>query len=138
ADDFATHVDQRTAGVSGVNGRVRLDERLELPGRIDIAATSGNDSSRHGVLESEGAAHGQHPVAYAHGVRITQSGGDKRLLLGRLNLDYSQIGFAVDADDFCVVLDAHRIILEPHANPVCTIHNVEIRDDIAIGIEDDA
>ena len=38
ADDLAIHVDQRTAGVAGVDGRIGLNERLELALRNDVTA----------------------------------------------------------------------------------------------------
>ena len=65
ADDFAVHVEQRSAGVAGIDGGVGLDEVLELAGDagLDGAIFGGDDAGGNGLREGKGAADGFNPVA---------------------------------------------------------------------------
>ena len=68
-DYFAGHVDERAAGVAGVDSGVGLDEALELV--ADVGAVFGAyDSGGDCGIEAEGAADGQDPVANLHSVGI--------------------------------------------------------------------
>src|SRR5271165_3559428 len=136
ADHLAIHVDQRAARVAGVNGGVGLDERLELAPGDDVASLGGDDAGGHGFLETEGAAHGEHPVAHFHGVRVAQLGGRQRLL--GVNLDDRQIGFLVHADHDSVIGHGGGIVHQLHADAIGLLHHVVVGDDVTLGIDDDA
>jgi hypothetical protein len=103
ADDLAGHIDQRAAGVAGVDGGVGLDELLELVGRavgaglVDGAVLGGDDAGGDGLGEGEGAADGEDPVADLGAVGVAELDGGQRL--GRVDLDDGDVGLGVDADD---------------------------------------
>ncbi len=86
ADDLASHVDERAAGVAGIDGGIGLDEALELVGDavgagfIDLAVLGGDDAGRDGLVEAEGAADSEYPVANLGAVRVAElDGGERRL-----------------------------------------------------------
>src|SRR5580658_5243902 len=74
ADHFAVHVQQRAAGVAGIDGSIRLDKVLELPGRtlVDGAVLGRDDAGRNRLRKGEGAADGFHPVAHLRHVRVAE------------------------------------------------------------------
>ena len=88
ADDFAVHVEQRAAGVAGIDGCVGLDEVLELAGDagLDGAVFGGDNAGGDGLREGEGAADGFNPVADLG-------------LIGVAQLDRGQRRVGVDLDD---------------------------------------
>ena len=61
-------IDERAAGVAGIDGGVGLDEGLELASGDDVAALGADDSGGDGGLEAEGAADGEDPVTDLHAV----------------------------------------------------------------------
>src|SRR5205085_4103098 len=62
ADDLTGRVDQRPAGVAGVDGGVGLDHAGEV---VDRAVEGGDDAARHGGVtpQPEGVADGDDVVA---------------------------------------------------------------------------
>ena len=54
-----------------------------------------------------------------------------------VNLDHRQVGFLIAADDFGIVLNSGRIVLQPHLHAVGFLHHVPIGDDEALGINQD-
>ena len=136
ADHFAVHIDQRSAGVAGIDGGIGLNEGLELPAGNDVASLGRNDSCGYRLRQSERTAHGQNPVAYLHAVGVAHLGGGQRAI--HVNLDHGKIGFLIGADDFGVVLHARRIILKPHANAVGFLDHMPVGDDVSLGIDNHA
>src|SRR5260221_7273017 len=100
ADHFSGQIDQRAAGVAGVNRRVGLQESLELvSGAADARAIFRADGSRGDrSLQSEGTADGQHPIADLHAVGVAELG--RRQVLVGFNLDDRQVGIFINADNF--------------------------------------
>ena len=66
ADHLAREVEQRAARVAGVDGGVGLDEVVVAALRRCCAVLGAHDAGGHGVLEAEGVADRDHPVARAH------------------------------------------------------------------------
>ena len=99
ADYFAVHVQQRAAGVAGIDGRVGLDEVLELAARagLDGAVLGGDDAGGHGLRQRKRAADGFNPVAHLRVVGVAQLHGGQGGV--GIDLDHGQIGCLVDADD---------------------------------------
>jgi hypothetical protein len=63
ADHLAVEVEQRPAGVAGIDGDVGLDEgHIVLGGQV--AALGADDAGRGRVLEAERRADGEHPFAH--------------------------------------------------------------------------
>ena len=96
ADQFAANIDQCTAGVSGIDGRVRLDvvfERLQ----INFAATRGaDDALRNRFAQAVGIADREHDVADPQLAGTAQRNRRNR---PHVDLEQGQIGFGIDADD---------------------------------------
>ena len=64
SNQFTFHVQQWTAAVSGINRRVGLDiEHGKIRSRL--AAHGADDSNRHGIVETFGAADREHNLALA-------------------------------------------------------------------------
>jgi hypothetical protein len=57
------HVDQRAAGIAGIDRRIGLDEEL-IVGDADLRARQRRDDAmRHGLADAERIADGEHHVA---------------------------------------------------------------------------
>lgn len=75
ADDAAIDIDERAAGITGINGSVGLDKEVKV-GDIDgIAGDRGDDAIGYGLSESKGVAEGEHDIADLHGVGIAEACG---------------------------------------------------------------
>ncbi len=84
ADQLATHVDQRAAGIAGIDGGIGLDEEAGI-GNADMAAGKrGNDAAGGGLADAERVADGQHQVADLERVGIADGDDRKRLVGGDL------------------------------------------------------
>ena len=95
ADYFAGHVDERAAGIAGVDGGVGLNEALELVADVGTIFRA-DDSGGDGGVQAEGAADGQDPVADLHAVGISEFGYGE-FVVG-FNFYYGQVGVFVEAD----------------------------------------
>ena len=136
ADHFPVHVDQRTAGIAGIDGCVGLNERLELLASDNIASFGGNNAGGDGLLQTEGAADGQHPVADLHTVGIPQLGRLQRMTGAWLDFDDGEVGFTVAANNFAVV--GLRISLQLHSDAIGAFDDVLIGHNIAFGVNNHA
>jgi len=74
-DHFAANIQQRAAAVAGIDGRVGLQEVLEL-GRVarNIALLRADDTRGDGRLEPEWGTDGYGPIAYFNGFRVADLG----------------------------------------------------------------
>ena len=65
-DHLTLHIEQGAAGVSRINRHIGLDKRhVVLIAFIGKTAADGADNtSRHGIIQAEGRADGQHPFAH--------------------------------------------------------------------------
>src|SRR5262245_23128766 len=95
ADHFSPQIEQRSAGIAGIDGDVGLNERnvVLLRQRPPLGT---DDARRHGVLEAEGRADREHPFANLQPVRVAELDGRQS---ARVDLDERHIGAAVGADD---------------------------------------
>ena len=134
-DYLSRHIHQRSARVAWVDGRIGLNESLELTPRHDVTPLRRDDSRRHRFGQTEGTAHRQHPVAHLHAFRITHFGRGQWPV--RIHLDHRQIGFLIGADHLGFVLYAWRIVLKTHPNAVSFLDHVPVGDDVALRIHDD-
>ena len=76
ADDLAARVDERAAGVAGVEGGVGLDDLVHhaAAGGAHAAAEGADDSGGDGELESVGVADGDGELADFEGLRSSEGG----------------------------------------------------------------
>ncbi len=70
ADHLAGHVDQRAAGVAGIDGRIRLNENLRVRARDARAAQRRDDAARHRLADAERIADGEHLISHLDGIGI--------------------------------------------------------------------
>jgi len=133
ADNFAGHIDQRAAGISGVDGGVGLQEALELV--ADVGAIFGaDDSGGDGGVQAEGAAEGEHPVADLYAVRISEL-GDGKIAVG-VDLDHREIGVLVKADYVAIVFGG--IAVEDDLNFGGLVDDVIVGEDETLFVDDHA
>src|SRR5215470_7251731 len=67
ADDFAAQIEERAARIAGIDRRVRLNE-IFVARQIDVLPADPADyPERDRSIKSERIAHGEYPLAYAHG-----------------------------------------------------------------------
>ena len=92
ADHLAAHVDQRAAGVAGIDGDVGLDQRQQIAG---VARLGADDAGRHRALEAERRADRDHPFA---DLELGDVADAHRGQAGRLDLDQRDVGALVGAD----------------------------------------
>src|SRR6476646_9592629 len=72
ADEMPVHVDQRTAGIAGIDCGIGLDEEL-IVGDADLRAREGrDDAARHRLPYAERIADGEHEVAHFESVRVAE------------------------------------------------------------------
>ncbi len=146
ADDLAGHVDERAAGVAGVDGGIGLDEALELrlrdavgAGFIDAAVFGGDDAGGDRLRQRERAADGENPVANLSAVGVAELDGGKRLL--GVDLDDGDIGVLIDPDYggwTAWIAGVIGIAGELDVDLVGLIDDVIVGDDVAAGIDDEA
>ena len=141
ADNLASHVDERTTAVAGIDGRVRLQKTLKcalfnIPaGFPELAAPTSkgaDNTGRHGMVELEGTANGQHPIANLDGIRIPQF--CRRQVLAGVNLDDRQVRPDIGADKFRVILG---LVVQDHLDLVGLIDDVVVGQDVAGPVEDE-
>ncbi len=93
--DLAGGVDQRPAGVAGVDGGVGLDEVLES-GDAEVAAAGGaDDAERDRLTHPEGVADREHHVAHGERFGVPERDGRQRV---EVDLEHRQIALGVGAD----------------------------------------
>ena len=131
---FAARVDQRTAGVAGVDGCVGLDERLNLHlgvEDIDVTRLGGHDTRRDGRSEVERIADGEHPFADTQVIGVAHEDHRQPCLFDFQERD---IRVRVSADQRSRVF---AFVVEDHLNLVSTVDDVVVGDDIAVLGDDD-
>jgi hypothetical protein len=109
-------------------------EIREVVRRGHLAVKRADDPAREGVLEAERAADRDDGVSDQHGVRV---GERKRVELrgGRVDLDHGEVGRGIGADDLGVIVLS---VPEAHGDRGCAVHDVLVRDDVALTVVDEA
>ena len=136
ADQFAVGVEQRAAGVAGVDRGVGLDAVgvfQQRAGRLLVAVRAGDDAVGHGRLkiggQQERIADGEAPVADLHLVAVGHLGGGK--VVAAQQLDQGHVAGRIDADDHRVVQPAvGHAALHVAAGG---LDDVEVRQRVAVG-----
>src|SRR5262249_53163658 len=132
ADDLALQVDQRAAGVAGVDGRVGLDEVL-VHVHVQATALGADDAVGHGAGPAERGADGQDAVADLHGPAVAQFEGGQ-VALG-VDADDGQVGLGVDLD----LLGREPAAVGQHdLDLVGAVDDVVVGQDDALGVDDEA
>ena len=88
ADDLAIDIDQRPAGVAGIDGRVGLQIN-HRSGAVDLALGGADDAHGHRVFKAERAAKCESKLADVHLVGVGQF---ERRQIGSFHLEQGKIG----------------------------------------------
>ena len=129
---LATRIDKRTTRVTGVDGRIGLDETLDrevlgvVRQRTQRACLGTHDTGRDGRLQVVGRTDGQHPLTQTQGIRRAK--GKRRQPLF-VNLQQGDIRGRILADELGIV---GATVVELHAQLRSTIHHMVVRHDVAI------
>ena len=78
ADHLAANIQQRSAAVAGIDGRIGLNEALQLQRTADVAAERAHDPRRHRSFQTKRRADRHRPIAHLHGVRIADGHRNQR------------------------------------------------------------
>ena len=135
AHELAAVVDQGAAGVTGVDGRIHLDEvgveRVARAGLHELVARQGRDDAlRDGLLEAKRAAHGHDPIAHLQGGGVPHLDGRDGVSL-EVRLDHGEVARAVRAHKLGVV----ALAVDGHGDGVGVLDDVVVGDDVALGVQ---
>src|SRR5207253_685939 len=135
ADQLAATVEQRAAGVPGVDRRVGLDHAGERPsvggGRAAIQA--GDDAGRERTLKAERRTDGERGVADLQAVGVAQ-GQRVKLVRRDRDSDHGEVRALVDT---LHLAGRRAAVAEGHADLVGTRYHVRVGEDIALGVDHD-
>ena len=132
ADQFARSIDECTAGVTGIDGGIGLNEAFYRIGRLHGTGFRADDAGSDGGGEAIRIADGEHP--FSDFQFLTATYGDGLQVFG-FDLDQSEIRIFVLSDDTAFEL---AIVIEFYQNLVSIFHNVVVGDDISVGGEDNS
>src|SRR5579872_927967 len=93
-----------------------------------------DDAGGNRRLQSERRPDRYGPIAHLHGVRVTDLGGNQRLV--SLDLDHGEVRIGVGADQLGVIFGSRA--RQTHLNTISLLDHVIVRQDIAIRIDNDA
>lgn len=134
--ELTVRVDERSAGVAGVDGSVGLDEAAGLAGiiRVRIGTVDGtDDAAGDGELEvAERAAEGKDSLS---GMQLAGVAPGDAGEAGRVNLDDSEIGQLVDTDELA---GEDAAIVEGDLDVRGAVDDVAVGDDVAVRGDDDS
>ena len=141
ADEVAVQIDQGASAVARIDCGIGLEKtlhRMDVLGCVgfqeaDVAAFGADDSGCDGRGQIERVADGQHPLADAHVVGVSEGHGGQGSR--RLNLQDGQVGAGVAADHLCGV---GLSIGGAHPNVACTLDDVVVGDNQAFVVHDHA
>ena len=135
ADDLSFDVQQRTAGVAGIDRGVGLDEvgeRARLILRRNRSAERGDDSRRDRAAETERIADGDDALADHEIGRSSDRRGRESLLI---DAQHRQIAVGIDAEELRRDLTA---AVDVHGDARRAFDDVIVRDDDAVARPDEA
>ena len=127
ADDLAVAVEERAAGVAGVDGAIDLDHVEGLAVHIDRAVHAGDDALRHreGQLAERVADRGDR-LADLHAAGLSDH---DRLEIRALDLDDGDVVILVAADDGGII---GRAVVGRDLDGARTLDDVIVGEDVAV------
>ncbi len=134
ADQAAGKIDQRAAGIAGIDRGVGLDEELVV-GDPDLGAGHRrHDAVGDGLADAERIADGEHHVADLQRVGIAEIGRGEALA-AVLDAQHGEIGARILEDEIGVEF---ALVGESDLDLVRILDDVIVGDDEAGGVDDDA
>src|ERR1700735_103611 len=131
ADDFTGHVDERAAGIAGVDGGVGLNETLKLV--ADVGAVFGADySGGDRRVQAEGTAESENPIADLRAIGVSEL-GDGKFVIG-FDLDDGEVGVFVESDDAAAVF--RGIAIESDLDFGGLVNDVIVGEDETFFVDD--
>ena len=125
-------IDQRAAGVAGIDRRVRLDEVFHLLDSEASAARRAHDSSRYGLADAERIADRQYDVADLDLARIGQR---QHREVRSVDLEHRDVRARIGTNDASLELP---FVVQRDGDFAGAVHHVIVRQDIAFRADDDA
>ena len=136
-DQLAARVDQRAAGVAGVDRGVGLDEVLVVATRpFEAAAGRADDAERDRLVETGTDCRSPAPTR-----RPCSFDESPQRSVGRLrgvDLQHREVGRSVDADDLGAAARACRRGSPTRTSAPRAADDVVVGEDVAVGRDDDA
>ena len=135
ADDLTVDVEQRAAGVAGIDDGAGLDEVAEvlLAAQGDLAGGGRDDARGDGAAETEGVADRDHRLAEHDVTGAAELGGREALV--RDDLEDGDVVLLVGADETGLVL---ATVEEADRDAVGAADDVVVRDHVALLVDDHA
>ena len=134
ADQPPAEIDQRAAGIAGIDGGVGLDEEL-IVGDADLGARHRRDDAvGHGLADGERIADGEHEVADLQRVGIGEFERREALAL-RLDAQHREVGARILEHDLGLEL---ALVGERDLHLVGALDDVVVGDHEAGGIDQHA
>ena len=133
ADQPAFDVEERAAGVAGVDRGVGLDEIFILLDAEPAPAERAHDAAAHRLPDAEGIADRQHHVAHFELVAVAER---RRGETGRVDFHDRHIGLGIAADDRGLEFPAR--LAEGDLHLVGAVDHVVVRQNIAVSRDDHA
>ena len=146
ADDFAAEVDERSAGISRIDGGIHLEPVVEPSGfvLVDIGVIKetvgvGDDAGGDGASEAEGRADGHNGLSESDlgGIAEVGEGEGEAFAFDfiEVELDEGEVGPMIGADQLGA--DVFKIE-EGHVEAFGAAGDVEVGEDVALLVDDDA
>ena len=131
ADDLPVAVDQRPAGVAGVQGGVGLDQGHGAAVHVHVPVDGGDDAVGVGAPEGrpQGIADGNHRIAHPQCGGIPKLGGGQ---VGAVDAQHRQVGNVVATNQ---PGREAAVIGELHGNDVGILYHMGIGHDISVSGE---
>src|SRR5258708_4583536 len=129
AHDLAPGIDQRAAGVAGVERGVCLDDVVDKPAGLRAQGSSegADDSGGQSVLKAVGVADGDDQLSHADFMRVAQAHG---LEDGCVNAQQREIGVGVFTDQRGGEVAS---VEQKHSNGVGLVYHMAVGEDESVG-----
>ena len=129
ANHFTVHVEQRSAGIAGIDRHIGLNERYKIILR-QRAAFCTDDAGGDAAVKAERRADCNDPFAHFEFVRIAH--GHLRQI-GSINLEQGHISPFVSAYHFCLEF---ALVRQTHGDFIGMVNHMSIGHDVAIRTQD--
>ena len=133
ADDLTARVQQRAAGVAGIDRRIGLQGVFDgRPLRLTHRANGADDSRRHGAVQSKGIADSVDILAH---LQVTRFGKHSRGQVGGVDLQQGKVMCLVLQNDLRLIL---VLVAERYLHLLCIFDHMVVGEDAAVFAEDEA
>ena len=133
ADDISAQVEQRTAGVAGVDGRIELHHADGWAVQIDVAILRADIADVQAVVQvAERVADGSNLRADAQPVGISEA---RVAVAAAVDLQQGDVAVLLIAEELCRVL---RAVIQRDGELRAVLDDVVIRQNLAVSREENA